>query len=60
MKNKSLLDEFNVLENDFTPIISDYDVISDKEMLDDIRKILKILLMIKVVVNLLIILLMNK
>lgn len=38
MKNKSLLSEFNVTYNDTTPIINDYDVFSDKNFLDSIRK----------------------
>ncbi len=38
MKNNSLLDEFNIIENPKTTMINDYDVFSDKKELDDIRK----------------------
>ena len=38
MKAKSLLNEFNIEANTVTPIINDYDVFNDKEMLDNIRK----------------------
>ena len=38
MKNNSLLDEFNIMEKDKTSIISDYDVFSNKQELDEIRK----------------------
>ena len=38
MKAKSLLNEFNIEANTITPIINDYDVFNDKEMLDNIRK----------------------
>ena len=39
MKNKKLVDEFNiVIDDDKTPIISDYEVFSDKELLDELRK----------------------
>ena len=38
MKAKSLLNEFNIETNNVTPIINDYDVFNDKEMLDNIRK----------------------
>lgn len=39
MKNKNLLDEFNInIEEDKTPIINDYDVFSDKSLLDELRK----------------------
>ena len=37
-KNKSLLKEFNVYENKETPIVKDYDVFTDKKLLDEIRK----------------------
>ncbi len=38
MNNNSLLNEFNVNENNVSPIISDYDVFVDKDLLDDIRR----------------------
>lgn len=39
MKNKKLVDEFNVsVEDNKTPITSDYEVFSDKELLDELRK----------------------
>ena len=38
MKNKSLLDEFNVEVESKTPIVNDYEVFSDKNLLDDLRK----------------------
>ena len=39
MKNKKLIEEFNInIEDDKTPIISDYEVFSDKELLDELRK----------------------
>ena len=39
MKNKKLVDEFNVsVEDSKTPITSDYEVFSDKELLDELRK----------------------
>lgn len=39
MKNKKLIDEFNInIDDDKTPIISDYEVFSDKELLDELRK----------------------
>ena len=39
MKNKRLIDEFNIVtEDDKTPIISDYEVFSDKKLLDELRK----------------------
>ena len=39
MKNKNLLDEFNItVEEDKAPIINDYDVFSDKNLLDELRK----------------------
>ena len=39
MKNKSLLTEYNGFEKEkVTPIISDYDVFSDKNLLDELRR----------------------
>ena len=39
MKNKSLLTEYNVLDNDKgTKVINDYDVFSDKNLLDELRR----------------------
>ena len=39
MKNKKLVDEFNIItEDDKEPIISDYEVFSDKKLLDELRK----------------------
>ena len=38
MKNKSLLDEFNILEDEKDFAKNDYDVFTDKSLLDDIRK----------------------
>jgi len=39
MKNKKLLDEFNINSSeDKNPIINDYDVFSDKSLLDELRK----------------------
>ena len=38
MNNKSLLSEFNVNESKVSPIINDYDVFEDKDLLDDIRR----------------------
>lgn len=39
MKNKKLVDEFNIsIEDSKTPITSDYEVFSDKELLDELRK----------------------
>jgi len=38
MNNKSLLSEFNVNEEKVSPIINDYDVFEDKNLLDDIRR----------------------
>ncbi len=38
MKNKSLLDEFNVALDEKTEIVSDYEVFTDKQLLDNIRK----------------------
>ena len=39
MENKkSLLNEFNVTELTKSPVINDYDIFSDKDFLDDIRK----------------------
>ena len=39
MRSKSLLTEYNVLDNDkTTKIINDYDVFSDKKLLDELRR----------------------
>ena len=39
MTNKKLLDEFNInIDDGKAPIISDYEVFSDKELLDELRK----------------------
>ena len=39
MKTKRLLDEFNIeVENTKTPISNDYEVFSDKDLLDELRK----------------------
>ena len=38
MKNKKLIDEFNITIDDKSPIINDYDVFSDKKLLDELRK----------------------
>ena len=38
MKNKSLLNEFNVTVDNKASIIKDYDVFSDKKLLDELRK----------------------
>ena len=39
MKNKRLLDEFNInIDENKSPIINDYDVFSDKQLLDELRK----------------------
>ena len=39
MKNKRLLDEFNInIEEDKSPILNDYEVFSDKQLLDELRK----------------------
>ena len=39
MKSRSLLTEYNVLNNEKeTPIINDYDVFSDKNLLDELRR----------------------
>lgn len=39
MKNKSLLTEYNVLDNDKgTKVINDYEVFSDKNLLDELRR----------------------
>ena len=39
MKNKSLLTEYNVLDNDKgTKVINDYDIFSDKNLLDELRR----------------------
>ena len=39
MQSKRLIDEFNIdINENKTPIISDYDVFSDKDLLDELRK----------------------
>ena len=41
MKNKKLLDEFNIISpEDKNPIINDYDVFSDKSLLDYLLSVL--------------------
>ena len=39
MKSKSLLTEYNVFDNEkVTKIINDYDIFSDKNLLDELRR----------------------